>query len=72
MIMPKDNRNKLSQTPIGVGNGQNPQPGQKNKLNKRSETARAGHNNSEESYGTIAEEEGRSQAIAQPKENAKQ
>jgi hypothetical protein len=69
--MPNDNRNKLNQPPTGEGKKQSPQPGQENKLSKRSEVAQAQRNHPEENYGTIAEEEGMSQAIAQPKENAK-
>jgi hypothetical protein len=61
MIMPDDNRNKLNQPPTGEGKRQSPQPGQENRLNKRSEVVQAERNRPEGDYGAIAEEEGSSQ-----------
>ncbi|HUQ31769.1 MAG TPA: hypothetical protein VM095_06605 [Pyrinomonadaceae bacterium] len=69
--MPNDNHNEVNRPPSVKGKRQNPQAGQENKMSTRSKVAQAERDHPEENYGTVAEEEGQSQAIAQPKEHAK-
>jgi hypothetical protein len=60
---------RKNQPPTVEGKKQSPQPGQANKLNKRSEVLQAQRDHSEENIGTVSEEEAASSNASGRKTN---